>query len=226
MDREPYAYWKGNPFVADTRKDLTQKCNVSETQDWNAHLFIQDWILESQQGFKQSNVADQCTHMYKIYIEGYAWSVSEKYILACDSVTLLVKPKYYDFFTRGLQPVHHYCPRTHENKCRSIKFAVDWGNNHKQKEELKMDYVYDYMFHLLNEYAKLLRFEPRISKGATHLCLESMACPANESPKKSMTESLVKSPSAIDPCTMPPPYEPRALAELCRRNINSITQVQ
>ncbi|KAM2374971.1 hypothetical protein ACFXTH_043810 [Malus domestica] len=133
MDREPYAYWKGNPFVADTRKDLTQKCNVSETQDWNAHLFIQDWILESQQGFKQSNVADQCTHMYKIYIEGYAWSVSEKYILACDSVTLLVKPKYYDFFTRGLQPVHHYCPRTHENKCRSIKFAVDWGNNHKQK---------------------------------------------------------------------------------------------
>ncbi|RXH90955.1 hypothetical protein DVH24_006900 [Malus domestica] len=110
MDREPYAYWKGNPFVADTRKDLTQKCNVSETQDWNARLFIQ------------------------IYIEGYAWSMSEKYILACDLVTLLVKPKYYDFFTRSLQPVHHYCPRRHENKCRSIKFVVDWGNNHKQKQ--------------------------------------------------------------------------------------------
>ncbi|KAM1584775.1 hypothetical protein ACFX1Z_037722 [Malus domestica] len=238
MDREPYAYWKGNPFVSDTRKDLL-KCNVSGTQDWNARLFIQDWILESQQGFKQSNVADQCTHRYKIYIEGYAWSVSEKYILACDSVTLLVKPKYYDFFTRGLQPVHHYWPVRHENKCRSIKFAVDWGNNHKQKaqaigkaasnfiqEELKMDYVYDYMFHLLNEYAKLLRFEPRIPKGTTHLCSESIACPADESPKKSMTESLVKSPSATDPCTMPPPYEPRALAKLYRRNINSITQVQ
>ncbi|XP_068306414.1 uncharacterized protein [Pyrus communis] len=238
MDREPYAYWKGNPFVADTREDLL-KCNVSGTQDWNARLFIQDWILESQQGFKQSNVADQCTHRYKIYIEGYAWSVSEKYILACDSVTLLIKPKYYDFFTRGLQPVHHYWPIRHENKCRSIKFAVDWGNNHKQKaqaigkaasdfiqEELKMDYVYDYMFHLLNEYAKLLRFEPRIPKGTTHLCSESIACPANESPKKSMTESLVKSPSATDPCTMPPPYEPRALAKLYRRNINSITQVQ
>ncbi|RXH70502.1 hypothetical protein DVH24_013248, partial [Malus domestica] len=123
-----------------------------------------DWILESQQGFKQSNVADQCTH------RGYAWSVSEKYILACDSVTLLVKPKYYDFFTRSLQQVHHYWPIRHENKCRSIKFVMDWGDNHKQKEELKMDYVYDYMFHLLNEYDKLLRFEPRIPKGAAHLC--------------------------------------------------------
>ncbi|RXI06776.1 hypothetical protein DVH24_025912 [Malus domestica] len=129
---------------------------------------------------------------YKTYIEGYAWSVREKYILACDSVTLLVKP------------VHHYWPIRHENKCRSIKFAVDWGNNHKQKaqaigkatsdfiqEELKMDYVYDY----IHEYPKAL-----------HIC--AWACPADESPKKSITESLVKSPLAIDPCTLPPPYEP------------------
>ncbi|ONI07048.1 hypothetical protein PRUPE_5G097300 [Prunus persica] len=132
MEREPYAYWKGNPFVAESRKDLL-KCNVSDSQDWNARLFIQDWILESQQGFKQSDVASQCTHRYKIYIEGYAWSVSEKYILACDSVTLIVKPQYYDFFTRSLQPVHHYWPIRHDDKCKSIKFAVDWGNNHKQK---------------------------------------------------------------------------------------------
>ncbi|KAM1195396.1 hypothetical protein ACFX2J_021888 [Malus domestica] len=153
-------------------------------------------------------------------MQGYAWSVSEKYILACDSITLLVKPKYYDFFTRGLQQVHHYWPIRHENKCRSIKFAVDWGDNHKQKgfcylrilehaqaigkaasdfiqEELKMDYVYDY----IHEYPKAL-----------HIC--ARACPADESPKKSMTESLVKSPSATDPCTMPPPYEPQALAKL------------
>lgn len=40
IDREPYAYWKGNPFVAETRKDLLT-CNVSDTQDWNARLFIQ-----------------------------------------------------------------------------------------------------------------------------------------------------------------------------------------
>ncbi|KAL8135944.1 hypothetical protein AgCh_010531 [Apium graveolens] len=53
---------------------------------------------------------------YKIYIEGHAWSVSEKYILAFDSITLLVKPDYYDFFVRSLKPLeHHYWPI---NKCK------------------------------------------------------------------------------------------------------------
>lgn len=70
---------------------------------------------------------------YKLYIEGSAWSVSEKYILACDSTTLLVKPHYYDFFTRGLVPLHHYWPIKEDDKCRSIKFAVDWGNSNKQR---------------------------------------------------------------------------------------------
>lgn len=40
MKREPYAYWKGNPFVAETRKDLL-KCNVTDKEDWNARIFIQ-----------------------------------------------------------------------------------------------------------------------------------------------------------------------------------------
>lgn len=43
-ERDPHAYWKGNPFVAEARRDLL-KCNVSETQDWNARLFIQVNIL-------------------------------------------------------------------------------------------------------------------------------------------------------------------------------------
>jgi hypothetical protein len=238
IEREPYAYWKGNPFVAETRRDLL-KCNVSDKQDWNARLYIQDWILESQQGYKKSGLASQCTHRYKIYIEGYAWSVSEKYILACDSVSLIVKPTYYDFFTRSLKPVHHYWPIRDDDKCKSIKFAVDWGNNHKQKaqaigkassdfiqEELKMDYVYDYMFHLLNEYAKLLKFEPKIPEGAMELCSETWACSANGTEKKFMMESLVKGPSLTSPCTMPPPYEPRGLGNLNRRNINIIRQVE
>ena len=72
-------------------------------------------------------------YRYKIYIEGSAWSVSEKYILACDSVTLLVTPQYYDFFTRGLMPLQHYWPIREDNKCRAIKHAVDWGNNKIEK---------------------------------------------------------------------------------------------
>ncbi|WCJ26239.1 hypothetical protein M5689_008072 [Euphorbia peplus] len=239
MDRKPYAYWKGNPYVGiDARLDLL-KCNVSHEHDWNARLFIQDWGNEHQQGFKQSNLARQCTHRYKIYIEGYAWSVSEKYILACNSMSLLVKPYYHDFFTRSLKPLHHYWPIQENDKCRSINFAVDWGNKHIQEaqeignsasnfmqEELKMDNVYDYMFHLLNEYAKLLKFEPEIPEGATEVCSESMACSGDGLGRKLMEESLVKSPKVTGPCSIPAAYEHNELAAFYRKNLNTIRKVQ
>ncbi|GAB2265208.1 hypothetical protein Dimus_000276 [Dionaea muscipula] len=238
MEREPYAYWKGNPVVAATRMDLL-KCNVSDKQDWYARVYTQDWIDESKNGYKQSDLASQCSHRYKIYIEGSAWSVSQKYILACDSLTLLVKPRYYDFFSRGLMPVHHYWPIRDDNKCRSIKFAVQWGNNHKQKaqamgkaasefiqEDLKMDFVYDYMLHLLTEYAKLLKFKPQIPERAIDLCSETLACPAVGLEKKLMMESMVKGPSDKSPCTMPPPYDKMSFQSLKRRKANSIWQVE
>ena len=66
-------------------------------------------------------------------MEGNAWSVSEKYILACDSMTLLINPIYYDFFARSLIPMKHYWPVNPKNLCKSIKFAVDWGNNNTHK---------------------------------------------------------------------------------------------
>ncbi|KAJ9164175.1 hypothetical protein P3X46_023781 [Hevea brasiliensis] len=238
MDREPYAYWKGNPAVAETRQDL-MKCNVSEQQDWNARVYGQDWLRESQQGYKQSNLESQCIHRYKIYIEGSAWSVSEKYILACDSVTLLVKPHYYDFFTRSLRPIDHYWPIKDNDKCRSIKFAVEWGNSHKQKaqaigkaasefiqKELNMEYVYDYMFHLLNQYANLLTFKPVIPRKAIELCSESMACRLSGLEKEFTMESMVKSPAETSPCTMPPPYDPPSLHAIFRRKENTVKQVE
>ncbi|XP_010910005.1 uncharacterized protein [Elaeis guineensis] len=238
MDREPYAYWKGNPAVAATRQDLL-KCNVSEAHDWNARIYAQDWFQETRKGFKESDLANQCIHRYKIYIEGTTWSVSEKYILACNSLTLLVKPRYYDFFTRGLMPVQHYWPVRSNDKCRSIKFAVDWGNSHKQKaqaigkeassfiqEKVKMEYVYDYMLHLLTEYAKLLRYKPTRPPNAMELCSESMACPAEGLVKKFMMDSMVKSPHDSAPCTLPPPFSPVELRMLARRTANAIKQVE
>ncbi|XP_010273073.1 PREDICTED: O-glucosyltransferase rumi-like [Nelumbo nucifera] len=237
-EREPYAYWKGNPYVAPTRRDLL-KCNVSQEQDWNARLYIQDWNRESQQGYKESNLEQQCTHRYKIYIEGWAWSVSEKYILACNSPTLLVRPNFYDFFTRSLVPGRHYWPIRGNDKCRSIKFAVDWGNNHTQEaqaigeaassfiqEELKMDFVYDYMFHLLNEYAKLLKYRPTVPPNAIQLCSETMACPANGLQRKFMMESMVKAPKETGPCALPPPFDPATLQAFQREKQDSIKQVE
>ncbi|XP_078427489.1 uncharacterized protein LOC144700001 [Wolffia australiana] len=228
-DREPYAYWKGNPYVAETRQDLL-RCNVSAAHDWKARIYAQDWRGETLRGFKGSNLARQCLHRYKIYIEGSAWSVSEKYILACDSLTLLVKPRYYDFFSRGLFPGQHYWPVRDDDKCRSIEFAVRWGNAHQQKaqemgkegskfaaEQLKMERVYDYMLHLLTEYAKLLRFQPSKPGGAEEYCPERMICNSTGVEKAFMAESLVEAPSAAEPCLLPPPFSPAELERLAAR---------
>ncbi|XP_017240772.1 uncharacterized protein LOC108213484 [Daucus carota subsp. sativus] len=238
MDRDPYAYWKGNPLVSLSRIDLL-KCNVSDKQDWNARVYLQDWSREAQQGYKHSNLASQCTHRYKIYIEGWTWSVSEKYILACDSVTLLVKPHFYDFYSRGLMPMHHYWPIRDDDKCRSIKFAVDWGNSHQQKaramgkeasnfiqRDLKMDKVYDYMFHLLSQYAKLLKYKPVVPRRAVEICSETMACRSSGLTKEFMMESLVKGPKDKNPCVLQPPYDPAVLQSALWTKQKSIREVE
>ncbi|XP_034709621.1 protein O-glucosyltransferase 1-like [Vitis riparia] len=235
--RVPLAYWRGNPHVAPTRGDLL-KCNVSDKADWNTRLYLQDWDQQSKIGYRQSNLEDQCTHRYKIYIEGWAWSVSEKYILACDSMTLFIRPRYHDFFIRGLVPLQHYWP-IRDNKCRDLRFAVEWGNNHTDKaqtmgettskfiqEDLKMDYVYDYMFHLLNEYAKLLKFKPTIPPGAVEVCAETMACPVEGAWRKFMEESLEKIPTDTTPCSLPPPYDPPGFHDFIERKANATRQVE
>lgn len=238
IDREPHAFWKGNPAVAATRRDLL-KCNVSDKHDWNARVYAQDWLKEQEHGYKNSDLASQCIHRYKIYIEGSAWSVSEKYILACNSVTLLVKPLYYDFFTRGLMPLKHFWPVKDDDKCRSIKHAVDWGNEHQEEalamgkaasnfilEDVRMDFVYDYIFHLLSEYAKLLRYKPTIPNKAVELCSETMACNAQGLEKKFMMDSLVKGPAMSNPCSMPPPYDPATLHSVIMRKESRVKQVE
>ncbi|CAI9092218.1 OLC1v1027408C1 [Oldenlandia corymbosa var. corymbosa] len=237
VDREPYAFWKGNPIVAKTREDLL-KCNVSDTQDWGARVYAQDWNKEQQQGYKQSDLASQCIHRYKIYIEGSAWSVSEKYILACNSLTLLVKTHYYDFFTRSLMPLQHYWPVKDEDKCRSIKHAVEWGNKNQEKaqeigqtasrfilDELKMDNVYDYMFHVLSEYAKLLKYKPTIPPNAVELCSEAMACPAGGLEKKFMEDSIARGPNTNIPCSLPPPYGPASFHIITEKTESLIEEV-
>ncbi|KAF7147877.1 hypothetical protein RHSIM_Rhsim03G0185400 [Rhododendron simsii] len=237
MDKEAYAHWKGTPLSPD-RRDLL-KCNISDKQDWGARLYKLDWNKEIQEGFKDTDLASQCMHRYKVYVEGRGWSVSEKYILACNSVTLLVKPRYYDFFTRGLMPMHHYWPVNNDDKCRSIKFAVEWGNTHEQEaedivkaasdfvhENLKMDYVYDYMFHVLSEYSKLMRYKPTIPKKAREICSETLACKVTELHKKYLMESMVKGPTDVRPCNMPPPYDPHAFRTLLRSKANSVSLVE
>ncbi|KAJ1408589.1 Lipopolysaccharide-modifying protein [Sesbania bispinosa] len=192
-DRIPYAFWKGNTRVSLNRFEL-RACNASDQYDWNARIYSLHWDKEIAQGFQNTKLEDQCTHRYKIYVEGVAWS--------------------------------HFWPIRNQNMCEDIKYAVDWGNTHPDKaeeigragtgfieENLKMKFVYDYMFHLLTEYAKLLRFEPTIPKGAVEICSETVACPMDGLWRQYMVESMVKSPSDTPPCTMSSPYDEEAIYE-------------
>ncbi|KAL0419264.1 UNVERIFIED_CONTAM: hypothetical protein Sradi_1339900 [Sesamum radiatum] len=126
--KHPFAYWKGNPdVVSPIRLELLQ-CN--DTQLWAAQILRQDWEEETKLGFKTSKLAKQCDYRYKIYAEGYAWSVSLKYILSCGCCPLIISPQYQDFFSRGLVPHKNYLPIPSTEMCPAIKFAVDWGNSH------------------------------------------------------------------------------------------------
>lgn len=89
-----------------------------------------------------------------------------------------------------------------------------------------MEYVYDYMFHLLNEYGKLLQYKPVIPLGAVELCPESLACSADGIWREFMEESLEKAPSESDPCSLPPPYEPQEIKDFVEGNVKRIKEVE
>ncbi|KAG9441174.1 hypothetical protein H6P81_017028 [Aristolochia fimbriata] len=255
-DRQPFAFWKGNPSTSSYRRDLL-RCNVSKTKEWNARIFaqlnsegydviqiqktkklnVQDWDAERRLEFRNSDLARQCDYRYKIYMEGVAWSVSLKYILACDSLTLMEKSQYHDFFSRGLMPLLHYWPIKNEELCKSIKLAVDWGNTHKQQAQiigkaasyfmhkgLKMDFVYDYMLHVLKEYADLLNYQPSIPPNAVEYCSEAMACPARGLEKEYMMESFVKFPKNSSPCKLAHPFHLNTIPALVQEQENLINK--
>eukprot|EP00252_Welwitschia_mirabilis_P001775 TRINITY_DN11714_c0_g2_i1.p1 TRINITY_DN11714_c0_g2~~TRINITY_DN11714_c0_g2_i1.p1 ORF type:complete len:200 (+),score=26.23 TRINITY_DN11714_c0_g2_i1:79-600(+) len=161
--------------------------------------------------------------------------------MACDSPTLIVTPTYHDFYSRALMPGKHYWPIRIDKKCESIKFAVDWGNNNTKlakqigkegssfmREELKMSNVYDYMFHLLNEYSKLLKYKPSIPEGAEEICTQSAFCSRTDGvEKRFMRESMTRSANHFAPCLLETSSdqalkdwkmeETRAIARITRR---------
>ncbi|KAG7629283.1 putative protein xylosyltransferase [Arabidopsis thaliana] len=239
-DRVPYAYWKGNSGVHRERGNL-MKCNFSDKYDPMVRLYEQDWGKEREIGFKSSNLEDQCTHRYKIYIEGRAWSVSKKYILACDSMTLLIKAEYFDFFGRSLVPLEHYWPIKSHEKCGDLKFAVEWGNNNTKKAQvigrqgsdyimknLEMKYVYDYMLYVLQGYGKLMKLDVTVPENATEVCSETMACPITDGGliRQCMDDSLVMSPSVKSACDLPRPYRDDELKRFLEKQESAERKVE
>ncbi|KAL1370110.1 hypothetical protein HN51_000421 [Arachis hypogaea] len=209
----PQAYWRGNPDVASPIR--TELLNCNDSSKWGATIMRQDWGEAARRGFKESKLSKQCNHRYKIYAEGYAWSVSLKYILSCGCVTLIISPQYEDFFSRGLIPKHNYWLVDPQDLCPSIKQAVDWGNEHPDEaeaigrrgqdfmESLNMDRIYDYMFHLLSEYSKLLQFKPTPPSSSLEVCVDSVLCFADEKQRGFLNRSSTFASQSL-PCTLKP----------------------
>lgn len=94
------------------------------------------------------------------------------------------------------------------------------------EEGLKLKNVYDYMFHVLNAYAKLLKFKVEKPVGVKQVCLERLACRQQGLVKKFMLESMVKSPSQKLPCIMPSPFDEDSLKKLFEKKGGIIKQVE
>ena len=103
--------------------------------------------------------------------------------------------------------------------------AIGEAASRFMQEDMKIDYVYDYMFHLLNEYAKLLKFKPIVPLTATELCAETLACGAHGIWRKFMDESLVRKPSDSLPCSIPPD-DVSVIEDFLERKANAATQAQ
>lgn len=95
--------------------------------------------------------------------------------------------------------------------CESQAQKIGKAGSKFVQEQLMMDNVYDYMFHLLNEYAKLLRYKPTIPPGANETCSEKMACFEEGLQKQFRLDSMVKGPSKKNPCILQPPQEPQVI---------------
>lgn len=228
-ERHPTAFWKGNTDTGGMLRKLLKTCH-------GPTIVHQNWYQETTGHFKNSKLSQQCKHRYKIYAEGWGWSVSLKYIMACDSPTFVIDPVFHDFYSRGLVPLKHFWPVNRNKLCNSIEFATDWGNNNPIEaeaigragrqyitKEVSLKHVYDYMLHVLHEYSKLLDFEPVPGPKMEELCIDAFLCQTPDVEKVLYRESLVEQPSEEAPCFLPARDE--ALIQKRHSSRLNITQI-
>ncbi|KAL3682330.1 hypothetical protein R1sor_000352 [Riccia sorocarpa] len=214
-DKIPTAFWRGNPDVGSPLRENLLKCTS------RAEIQNQNWGIQPTGADDPSKLENQCKHRYKIYAEGFAWSVSFKYIMACGSPTLVISPKYHDFFMRGLQPWVHYIPVRPAQICSgklcpSISSAVKWGEGKPSQAQaigeagrefllrnVNMNNVYDYMFHLISEYAALQTFKPVVPRGAQVVTENFILCLAKPGVRSLLEKSREAMKIGFTPCVMP-----------------------
>ncbi|CAM6104362.1 unnamed protein product [Calypogeia fissa] len=213
----PKAYWRGNPNVGSALRQELMTCKTA-TKSPQTEIYNQDWTSEIALGKKHSKLEDQCEHRYKIYAEGFAWSVSFKYIMACGSPTMAISPAYYDFFMRGLEPGVHYLPVRPKATCAAeLCGALDNAVTTAEKDldkafhigqagrdfvsnEVGMSSVYDYMYHMIRAYAELQRFKPTRPRRAREVTQDFILCMASPFERLLLEKSREQIPWTPAPC--------------------------
>ncbi|KAJ4905279.1 hypothetical protein Rs2_19230 [Raphanus sativus] len=143
-----------------------------------------DWEKERGNGFKSSNLEDQCTHRSMVPLEHY-WPIRPQE--TCRDLKFAVE-----------------WGNNNPEKAQDIGRR---GSEYMMKS-LDMKYVYDYMLHVLQGYGKLMKLDVTVPENATEVCSETMACLINDGGliRQCMDDSLVMSPSVKAACDLPQPY--------------------
>lgn len=94
------------------------------------------------------------------------------------------------------------------------------------QDELRMKYVYDYMFHLLFQYAKLLKYQPTVPEGAMEVCSGMLICSTKGLRKKFRKHTMVNTVADSTPCILQPPFDQTNLQDHLKRKENLMKQVE
>eukprot|EP00897_Mesotaenium_endlicherianum_P010009 jgi/Mesen1/9036/ME000566S08455 len=131
VEKPSTASWKGHTSDGGVRQNLSA-CGAAPRGLFEFEP--QDEVVDRDLEFSTAHLATHCTHKYKVYAEGAAWSIGLKYALACPASTLLLPAplEFADFYSRGLIPLRHFWPvdKAPGRLCASLRAAVEYGNYH------------------------------------------------------------------------------------------------
>jgi len=183
--RKPKAFWRGVERGVKTRQALLQcpepdPLMPRKAKDDDVIDICTTWLNPE---CEQINKIQMCDYRYLLRVQGNAWSHSLKHQLACGTVVIFVNPHYTDFFSRALKPSEDVLWVTDMNPATLCDHIKGLMQNMTQEEgqrladaskrfieeNLLMDKVYGYIIKLLQEYAKLQRFNPVRTITARHI---------------------------------------------------------
>ena len=126
---------------------------------------------------KEVSLEDHCSYKYLFNYRGVAASFRFKHLFLCKSLVFHVGDEWIEFLYPALKPWVHYIPvpssATQRDLSRLIRFARENDNlvsriaarGHQLVwNNLKLSDVECYWRYLLTEYAKLLRFQPKLDR--------------------------------------------------------------